>query len=83
MRERRLLLGALLLAATIPCDALGQTAKPNPFSEVANFARAVPLPPPRPPGFAVKESPSPSGQLPMQTTGQHHEHTVRDICIGC
>lgn len=23
------------------------------------------------------------GQLPNQRTGQHHEHVVRDICIGC
>lgn len=27
--------------------------------------------------------PAGNGQLPNQRTGRHHEHVVRDICIGC
>lgn len=56
----------------------------------------VPRPPPEPPPSPVTALPTPKrprslggvflnegGRLPNQRTGRHHEHVVRDICIGC
>ncbi|WP_447412940.1 hypothetical protein, partial [Clostridium perfringens] len=42
----------------------------------------VVLPPRRPRAFGGVAAGA-DGHLPNQRTGQHHEHVVRDICIGC
>lgn len=39
-------------------------------------------PPRRPRTFGGVET-GMDGRLPNQRTGHHHEHVVRDICIGC
>lgn len=52
-------------------------------ASVQEPAPVIVLPPPRRPRTFGGVAAGPDGPLPNQRTGRHHEHVVRDICIGC
>ncbi|GJE39090.1 hypothetical protein KHHGKMAE_3169 [Methylobacterium persicinum] len=79
---------ALGMAVTPPDPGMaeGGTAPPSPEAPRVATPEHSPVlevsPPRRPRAFGGVAAGA-DGRLPNQRTGHHHEHVVRDICIGC